>query len=296
MPALRSCLTLPGSRPRFHEKAEDSAADMLIFDLEDSVAPSAKEEAREEIVRALRGRRYEGKVRGVRVNGVDTRWCADDVRRVVEEAGDRIDCLVLPKVEDVDAVHFAHHLLNQLEWKLGLERPIDLQLQVETARGLENAARIAAASVRNQALVFGPIDFAADMRIPAPEGTDAGYFLARIAVAARASGLQVIDGPFPQLRDLEGLRTAARRAAALGCDGKWVLHPDQVEVVNEVFAPTQEQFDQAHRVVEAYRRATEVDGSGAVKLGDEMIDEASRKLAAALLERGEAAGMRPGGS
>jgi citrate lyase subunit beta/citryl-CoA lyase len=269
---------------------------MLIFDLEDSVAPSAKEEAREEIVRALRGRRYEGKVRGVRVNGVDTRWCADDVRRVVEEAGDRIDCLVLPKVEDVDAVHFAHHLLNQLEWKLGLERPIDLQLQVETARGLENAARIAAASVRNQALVFGPIDFAADMRIPAPEGTDAGYFLARIAVAARASGLQVIDGPFPQLRDLEGLRTAARRAAALGCDGKWVLHPDQVEVVNEVFAPTQEQFDQAHRVVEAYRRATEVDGSGAVKLGDEMIDEASRKLAAALLERGEAAGMRPGGS
>jgi citrate lyase subunit beta/citryl-CoA lyase len=268
---------------------------MLIFDLEDSVAPSAKEEARAQVVQALRGHRYQGKVRGVRVNGVDTRWCADDVRHVVEEAGDRIDCLVLPKVEDVDAVHFAHHLLNQLEWKLGIERRLDLQLQIETARGLENAGRIAAGSVRNQALVFGPIDFAADMRMPALEAAGPGYFLARIAVTARAAGLQVIDGPFPQLGDLEGLRAAASRAAALGYDGKWVLHPDQVEVVNEVFAPSREQFEQAHRVVEAYRRATEVEGSGAVKLGDEMIDEASRKLAAAVLERGEAAGMRPGG-
>jgi citrate lyase subunit beta/citryl-CoA lyase len=197
-------------------------------------------------------------------------------------------------------VHFVHHLLNQLEWKLGLKASIALELQVESARGLENSARVAAASPRNRTLIFGPVDFAADMRLP---GFGAGdprpdypgdlwhYFLARVAVAARASGLQAIDGPFLQVRDLEGLRESARRSAALGYDGKWVLHPEQVAVVNEVFAPSQEAFDRANRVVEAYREATEVDSRGAVMLDDEMIDEASRKLALATLERGEAAGM-----
>ena len=300
MPARRSCLSVPGSRSRFHEKADSSAADMVFFDLEDSVAPSAKEEAREQVVEALRTYRYRGKVRGVRVNSVDTRWCADDIRHVVEGAGDRLDCLVIPKVDDVDAVHFVHHLLNQLEWKLGLERPIGLELQVETARGMENSARVAAASPRNRTLIFGPVDFAADMRLP---GFGAGdtrpdypgdlwhYFLARVAVAARAGGLQAIDGPFLQVRDLAGVRESARRSAALGYDGKWVLHPDQVEVVNEVFSPSQEDFERAHRVIDAYQQATEVEVRGAVMLGDEMIDEASRKLAMATLERGEAAGM-----
>jgi citrate lyase subunit beta/citryl-CoA lyase len=300
VPARRSCLSVPGSRPRFHEKADLSGADMIFFDLEDSVAPSAKEEAREQVVQALRTYRYEGKLRGVRVNSVDTRWCADDIRHVVEGAGDRLDCLVIPKVDDVDAVHFVHHLLNQLEWKLGLDRPIGLELQVETARGMENSARVAAASPRNRTLIFGPVDFAADMRLP---GFGAGdtrpdypgdlwhYFLARVAVAARAGGLQAIDGPFLQVRDLAGLRESARRSAALGYDGKWVLHPDQVEVVNEVFSPSQEDFERAHRVIDAYQRATEVEVRGAVMLGNEMIDEASRKLAMATLERGEAAGM-----
>jgi citrate lyase subunit beta/citryl-CoA lyase len=302
MPARRSCLSVPGSRPRFHEKADLSAADMIFFDLEDSVAPSAKEQAREQVVQALRTYRYEGKLRGVRVNAVDTRWCADDIRHVVEGAGDHLDCLVLPKVDDLDAVHFAHHLLNQLEWKLGLDRPIGLELQVETARGMENSARVAAASARNRTLIFGPVDFAADMRLP---GVGAGdtksdhpgdlwhYFLARVAVAARAGGLQAIDGPFLQVRDLAGLRESARGSAALGYDGKWVLHPDQVEVVNEVFSPTQEDFERANRVIDAYRQATEVDARGAVMLDDEMIDEASRKLAMATLERGRAAGMSP---
>jgi citrate lyase subunit beta / citryl-CoA lyase len=300
MPARRSCLSVPGSRPRFHEKADLSAADMIFFDLEDSVAPSAKEQAREQVVQALRTYRYEGRIRGVRVNAVDTRWCADDIRHVVDGAGDRLDCLVLPKVDDVDAVHFVHHLLNQLEWKLGLERPIGLELQVETARGMENSARVAAASPRNRTLIFGPVDFAADMRLPGFAAGDTRpdypgdlwhYFLARVAVAARAGGLQAIDGPFLQVRDLAGLRESARRSAALGYDGKWVLHPDQVEVVNEVFSPTQEDFDRAHRVIDAYRQATDVEVTGAVMLGDEMIDEASRKLALATLERGQAAGM-----
>jgi citrate lyase subunit beta / citryl-CoA lyase len=305
--STRSCLSLPGSRPRFHERADTSAADMVMFDLEDSVAPDAKEQAREQVVEALRTYRYAGKVVGVRVNGVDTRWCAEDIRHLVEGAGDRLDCVVLPKVEDVDVVHFAHHLLNQLEWGLGLKRSLWLELQIESARGLENCARSAAASPRNQALIFGPIDFAADMRLA---GAGSGefpreypgdlwhYFLARIAVAARASGLRAIDGPFAQVRDMKGLRESAQRAAMLGFDGKWVLNPAQAEVVNQVFSPTQDQFDRAHQIVEVYRRATETEGTGAVMLGEEMIDEASRKLALATLERGRAAGMTPrsGGS
>ena len=304
MPARRSCLSVPGSRPRFHEKADTSGADMIFFDLEDSVTPSAKDGAREQVVQALRTYRYEGKIRGVRVNGVDTKWCADDIRHVVEGAGDRLDSVVLPKVDGVDAVHFVHHLLNQLEWKLALERPIGLELQIESAQGMENSARIAAASPRNQTLIFGPVDFAADMRLPGFAGGDTTadypgdpwhYFLARVAVAARAGGLQAIDGPYLEVRDLEGLRHSARRSAALGYDGKWVLHPDQVEVVNEVFSPSREEFEWANRVIDAYREAVEVDSRGAVMLGDEMIDEASRKLALATLERGRAAGMVPPG-
>jgi citrate lyase subunit beta / citryl-CoA lyase len=298
--ARRSCLSVPGSRPRFHEKADGSAADMVFFDLEDSVAPAAKEAAREQVVQALRTYRYEGKVRGVRVNSVDTRWCADDIQHVVEGAGDRLDCLVIPKVEDVDMVHFVHHLLNQLEMRLGLDRHIGLELQVESASGMENSPRIAAASPRNETLILGPVDFAASMGMPGGAVSGARpdypgdlwhYFLARMAVAARASGLQAIDGPFMEVRDLEGLRASARRSAALGYDGKWVVHPDQAGVVNEVYSPSQEAFEQARRVVEAYRQATDVDGSGAVMLDAEMIDEASRKHATATLERGQAAGL-----
>lgn len=275
---------------------------MVILDLEDSVAPSAKELAREEVVKALRTYQYRGKVRGLRINAVDSRWCVDDVRRVVEGAGEQLHSVVVPKVEDVDQVHFLHHLLNQLEWKLGLERRIGLELQIESARGLENAARIAAASPRTETLVFGPVDFAADMRLPGLRSGDLRrdypgdfwhYFLVRIVVAARAHGLQAIDGPYVQIRDLEGLREFARRAAMLGYDGKWAIHPTHVDVLNEIFAPTQEDFDKANAIVEAYRRATDEDARGAVTLGDEMIDEASRKLALVAVERGRAAGMTP---
>ena len=293
----RSCLTVPASRPRFHEKADGSAADMVVLDLEDSIAPSAKEAAREAVVGALRRYDYRAKVRAVRVNAVDSPWCLDDVRHVVYGAGDRLDCIVVPKVEDVDHVHFMHHLLDQLE----AERRIGLDLQIETARGLENSARIAAASPRCRALVFGPGDFAADLRMPGltigglrPEypGELWHFFQARILVAARASGLMAIDGPFAQVRDLDGLAESARRAALLGYDGKWALNPAQVDVLNAVFAPSQEDFDRASAIVEAYQRATDEDATGAIVLGDEMIDEATRKLAMVTVERGRALDMR----
>ncbi|HZU17669.1 MAG TPA: CoA ester lyase [Candidatus Dormibacteraeota bacterium] len=299
--ARRSCLSVPGSQPRFHERADAVAADMVMLDLEDSVAPSAKAAARELVVRALRTHAYTGKVRGVRVNAVDTAWCLEDVRQVVEGAGDRIDVIVLPKVEDADHVHFLHHLLRQLERRLGLP-PIGLELQIESARGLEHASRIAAASDRNQTLIFGPGDLGASLRMPGltigafqPDypGDLWHYARVRMLVAARAQGLQAIDGPYAQVRDLDGLRESARRAALLGYDGKWVIHPGQVEVVNRVFTPSQEEFDRASAIVEAYRRATDREGAGAVMLGEEMIDEASYRLAEIMVERGRVVGMVP---
>ncbi|HLH69278.1 MAG TPA: CoA ester lyase [Candidatus Dormibacteraeota bacterium] len=300
--AHRSCLSVPGSQPRFHERADTVPADMVMFDLEDSVAPSAKAAARGLVVRALCAHAYTGKVRGVRVNAVDTGWCLDDVREVVEGAGDRIDVIVLPKVEDVDQVHFLHHLLQQLERRIGLQRRIGLELQIESARGLEQVSNIAGASDRNQALIFGPGDLGASLRMPGltigalqPDypGDLWHYARVRMLIAARAHGLQAIDGPYAQIRDLEGLRASARQVALLGYDGKWVVHPAQVEVVNEIFTPSQEEFDRASAIVEAYQRASDQEGTGALMLGEEMVDEASRRLAETLVERGRAVGMTP---
>ena len=301
MRARRSCLAVPGSNPRFHAKADESAADQLILDLEDSVAPGAKTAARGQVVAALRSHEFAGKVRTVRVNACDSKWCFDDVIAVVEGAGDRLDCLVIPKVEDVDHVHFVAHLLNQLEWKHGLERRIGLELQIESARGMENINAIAGASDRAETLIFGPGDCSADLRLPEltvgrlqPDypGDFWHYFLARVVVAARANGLQPIDGPYAQVRDEEGLRTFAKRAAMLGFDGKWALNPVQVDVLNEVFSPRQEDFDKAVAILDAYRTAIDVEQTGASMLGEEMIDEATRKMAAVVAERGEAFGMR----
>jgi len=299
--ARRSCLSVPATQPRFFEKADRSAADMVFFDLEDSVAPSAKERGRELAVEALRGHEFRGKSRGVRVNGCDTKWCFDDVRVVVEGAGERLDTIVLPKVEGPADVHFADRLLSQLEAKLGLDRRIGLDLQIETALGLENVGLTAAAAPRVLALHFGPGDLMATLRVPeltigrAPDAYPGEFFHYahfRILVAARANGLQVVDGPFAQVRDLDGLRASAEKVAALGYDGKWALNPAQAEVLNEVFAPSQRDFERASAIVEAYERATGAEDTGAVMLGDEMIDEASRKMAAVLVERGRAAGMR----
>jgi citrate lyase subunit beta/citryl-CoA lyase len=298
--ARRSCLSVPATQPRFLEKADQVPADELIFDLEDSVAPAAKQRARGMVVEALMTREYAGKVLAVRVNACDTSWCFDDVRELLEGAGSRIDCVLVPKVEAVEHVHFLNQLLNQLEMKLGLSRRIGLELQIETARGLEQCERIAGASDRIETLIFGPGDFAASMRMPgltvgelhdAYPGDFWHYFMARILVAARAHGLEAIDGPYAQVRDAEGLRRSAERAAMLGYDGKWALTPMQVDVLNEVFSPGQEDFDHASAIIKAYARATGVKETGAVMLGQEMIDEASRKMAAVTAERGRAAGM-----
>jgi citrate lyase subunit beta / citryl-CoA lyase len=297
----RSCLSVPGSSPKMLAKAPGLPADEVFMDLEDSVAPLAKEEARGSIIQALKEGDWSGKTVVVRVNGVYTKWCYRDVIDVVENAGQFLDCVMVPKVEYATDVTFVAELLRQIEETTGLENRIGLEVQIETATGVTNVDAIAAASDRTETLIFGPADMSASLGLPAltaglpmPNypGDHWHYVLSRILVAARHAGLQAIDGPYLVIKDLDGFREMALRARALGYDGKWALHPGQIDVLNEVFAPTQEEFDKAEAIVEAYEHATDVELKGAVMFGSEMIDEASRKMAEQLATRGRAAGMR----
>ena len=296
----RSCLSVPGSSPKMLAKGPGLPADEVFMDLEDSVAPLAKEEARGNIIQALKEGDWTGKTVVVRVNGVYTKWCYRDVIEVVENAGQFLDCVMIPKVEYPTDVTFVAELLRQIEETTGLEKRIGLEVQIETATGVTNIDAIAAASDRTETLIFGPADMSASLGLPAltaglpmPNypGDHWHYVLSRILVAARNAGLQAIDGPYLVIKDLDGFREMALRARALGYDGKWALHPGQIDVLNEVFAPTQDEFDKAEAVVEAYRHATGGELKGAVMFGSEMIDEASRKMAEQLAARGRAAGM-----
>jgi citrate lyase subunit beta/citryl-CoA lyase len=297
----RSCLSVPGSSPKMLGKAPTLPADEVFMDLEDSVAPGAKEEARGNIVQALKEGDWNGKTVVVRINSVDTRWCYRDVVEVVENAGQFLDCVMIPKVEYPTDVTFVDDLLRMIEDTVGLERRLGLEVQIETATGITNIDEIAEASDRTETLIFGPADMSASLGLPAltaglpmPNypGDHWHYILERILVAARNAGLQAIDGPYLVIKDLDGFREMALRARALGYDGKWALHPGQVDVLNEVFAPTQEEFDKAEAILEAYAHATDVEMRGAVMFGTEMIDEASRKMAEQVAARGRAAGMQ----
>jgi citrate lyase subunit beta / citryl-CoA lyase len=281
-------------------KAPSLPADEVFMDLEDSVAPGAKEEARGNIVQALKEGDWTGKTVVVRVNGVQTKWCYRDVIDVVESAHRFIDCLMIPKVERAGDVTFVDDLLRMIEDTLGLDKRIGLELQIETATGITNIDAIATASDRAETLIFGPADMSASLGLPTVTaglpmpgypGDHWHFILSRILVAARNAGLQAIDGPYLVIKDLDGFREMAMRARALGYDGKWALHPGQVDVLNEVFTPTQDEFDKAEAILEAYRHATDVELAGAVMFGTEMIDEASRKMAEGLAARGRAAGM-----
>ncbi|MEV0350924.1 CoA ester lyase [Nonomuraea sp. NPDC050680] len=302
MRSRRSVLAVPGSSPRFLEKAQSLPVDEVFLDLEDSVAPLVKDEARKNVVTALREGDWTGKTRVVRVNDLSTQWTYRDVIEVVEGAGDKLDCLILPKVQDSTEVVWLDTLLTQIEKTMGLGvGRIGIEAQIENARGLVNVDAIAGASRRLEALVFGPADFMASVNMRTmvvgeqPPGYTEGdayhYILMRLLMAARMHDLQVVDGPYLQIRDVEGFKRVAGRAAALGFDGKWVLHPSQVEAANEVFSPTQQDYDHAELILEAYDYYTTVEKRGAVMLGDEMIDEASRKMALVVVAKGRAAGL-----
>ncbi|RKN37207.1 HpcH/HpaI aldolase/citrate lyase family protein [Streptomyces hoynatensis] len=299
----RSCLAVPGSSPRFLEKAQGLDADHVFLDLEDACAPPVKEEARHLVVAALNEGDWRGKTRAVRVNDWSTHWTYRDVITVVEGAGAALDCVVLPKVRDAAQVGALDLLLTQIERTVGLEPGrIGIEAQIEDAAGLVHVDEIAAASPRLEALVFGPADFMASLNMKSlsvgeqPPGYPADayhYVLMRILVAARANGLQAIDGPYLKIHELDGFREAAGRAAALGFDGKWVLHPGQIAACNEVFSPAQEDYDRAELILDAYAFHTSREGGarGAAMLGEEMIDEASRKMALVVAARGRAAGL-----
>ncbi len=277
-------------------------ADEVFMDLEDSVAPLAKEEARSNVVEALKEGDWTGKTVVVRINGVYTKWCAHDVLHVVENAGELLDCIMIPKVEYASDVEFVDNLLRMIEETTGLEKRIGLEIQIETATGLRNIHEISSASDRAETLIFGPADMSASLGLPTVTaglpmpgypGDHWHHVLSTILIAARHAGLQAIDGPYLLIKDLDGFREMATRSRALGYDGKWALHPGQVDVLNEVFTPSQEEFDKAEAMLEAYRHATEVERLGAVMFGNEMIDEASRKMAEQLAARGKAAGLAP---
>ena len=297
----RSCHATPGSNEKMLGKAPGLGADQVFLDLEDSVSPLEKEAARGKVVNAIKNQDWGETVVCVRVNAWDTEWTYRDVVTVVENAGERLDEIMLPKVENAAQVVALDLLLTQIEKVTGRQSRVGIEAQIETAQGLINVEEICAASDRLETIIFGPADFAASTEMPVltggvqiPEypGDHFHYVFSKILMAGRANGLQVIDGPFLKIRELDALRDYAMRTRILGYDGKWSLHPDQVTVINEVYTPTQEQFDKAFDILEAYEKATtEGERRGAVMFGDEMIDEASRKMANKFVSRGERAGM-----
>jgi len=297
-------LAVPGSNPRFLDKAKGLPADQVFLDLEDAVAPLAKPDARKNIVAALNEGGWGDKIRSVRVNDLTTQWTYRDVVEVVEGAGSNLDCIMLPKVQSATQVQWLDVLLTQIEKVVGLEvGRIGIEAQIENAAGLIAVDAIAKASPRVETIIFGPADFMASINMKSlvvgeqPPGYDVGdayhHILMSILMAARANNKLAIDGPYLQIRDAEGYRRVAGRSAALGFDGKWVLHPDQIAIANEVYAPSQDDYDHAELILDAYDFYTSEAGGkrGAAMLGDEMIDEASRKMALVIAGKGRAAGM-----
>ena len=298
MRAPRSILAVPASNLEMAEKALASAADAVFLDLEDAVAPDEKAGARGNVVRALRELDWHDRPTLYRANALDTPYFYRDLIEVVERAGDRLDKVLIPKVQRPEDLHVAATLLSQIELAVGLEPgKVRIEGQIESAEGLVNIHGIARATDRLEALHFGPGDFAASLRMPyrsigAMDEWDETYpghrfhhAMQRIVVAARAAGLRAVDGPLADYRDEEGLRQSCLIARSLGFDGKWCIHPAQIEAVNEIFSPTEREIEWAKKVVRAYEGASAA-GTGAVSVDGQMIDAASIKLARNTLDGG----------
>ncbi len=276
-------------------KAAGVDADMVILDLEDAVAPGQKEAARAAVAEAVRSGDWGDRVVGVRVNDWTSPWTLSDLTALVSGGGARLDVVVVPKVEDAGMVRAVDLVLGQLERQAGLpEGEIGIETQIESARGVQTVAAICTASARIEAVTLGPLDLAASLGMPAESSRGRSRFDAictAMVVAARAAGIQVVDGPFVQIRDLDGLRADAGVARDLGFDGKWALHPDQVPVLNDAFSPTPEAFERALRILEAYEASTTDRGAGAALFEGEMIDEASCRIARTVVARGRRGGL-----
>lgn len=291
--ARRAELATPASSERMCEKAAALGADLVFLDLEDACAPSVKEAARAVAVGALTGLDWGRTVRAVRINGLDSPWCHDDVIEVVTGAGEALDVLIVPKVRTARDVWWVDVLLTQLERKLGLTRPVGLEVLIEEAEGLANALAIARGSERVEALILGAGDLSASLHArvdgnfdPTVEYPGDFWHYARVQVltAARAAMVDAVDAPYPAYGDPDGYRRAALQASALGFDGKWAIHPDQVPIAHDVFSPTPEEVAEATEAMAAYRRAEE-DGVGAIGRDGRLVDAAHMRLAANTLDK-----------
>ncbi|MEF8818252.1 MAG: CoA ester lyase [Haloferacaceae archaeon] len=295
----RTQLAVPASDEKMMANAAESDADEVFLDLEDSVAPNAKAEAREPLVQAANEHDWSDKLLSYRINGVDTRWWYDDVIEVIAEAGEYIDDIIVPKVPNASELQTVDDLVTQVEVNNDLEvGGIGLEPQIEDGEGMHNVHEIAHSTDRLSCLIFGPGDYAAAMGTP---GLDIGQFpdypghywhhaLSECNAAAKSAGVPCTDGPYADIDDAEGFRTSAERANMLGCDGKWAIHPSQIEIANEVFAPDPEVAERAKRIVDAYAEAM-AEGKGAVSVDGQMVDEATNKMAQDIVEKAEAAGI-----
>lgn len=304
----RSELAVPGSQPQMFQKAAESAADVIFLDLEDAVAPDEKAQARKNIIKALNELDWGKKTMSVRINGLDTHYMYRDVVDVVEQAGERLDLIMIPKVGTAADVYAVDMMVTQIEDAMGYKKRIGFEHIIETALGMQNVAAIAGASKRNESLHFGVADYAASTRArttviggvnehysvltdPLADGSRQIHWgdmwhnaLATMVVAARANGLRPIDGPFGNFSDPEGFKAAAYRAAVLGCEGKWAIHPSQIELANEVMSPSAAEVERAKKILAAMAEA-EAAGKGAVSLDGRLIDYASIRQAEVLVEK-----------
>ncbi len=294
----RSELAVPGSNPSFIDKAADSDADFVFLDLEDAVAPPEKEQARKNVIEALNDIDWtaKGKTVSVRINGLDTHYMYRDVVDVMEHAGDRLHTILVPKVGVPADLYCVEALINQIEQARGFTTRVGTEALIETALGMANVEQIAASGGRLEALHFGVADYAASLRArtvsigglnPDYPGDQWHSALSRMIVACRAYGLRPIDGPFGDFSDPDGYLDGARRAAALGAEGKWAIHPSQVELANEVFTPPEAEVTRARRIVEELRKA-EAEGRGAAALDGKMIDAASERMAQTVITMDDA--------
>ena len=294
----RSELAVPGSNPGMMEKAADSAADYVFLDLEDAVSPADKEKARSNIIEALNDIdwRGKGKTVSVRINSIDTHYMYRDLVDVVEQAGQHLDTILIPKVGVAADVYLVDAILSQIEEAKGISHKIGIEALIEITLGMAHVNEIAKSSPRMEALHFGVADYAASCRArttnigglnPDYPGDQWHHGLSQMLVACRAFGIRAIDGPFGDFNDADGYRAAARRAAAMGYEGKWAIHPSQIDLANEVFSPPAEEVDRAQRILQALQQAA-AEGKGAASLDGRMIDAASARMAENLVNTAEA--------
>jgi len=298
----RSELAVPGSQPALFKKALDSAVDYVFLDLEDSVAPGDKEQARRNVIQGLQEHdwRGRGKTICVRINGIDTHYMYRDVIDVVEQAGHRLDTILIPKVGVPADVYLVDALLTQIETARGFSHRIGIDVLIETALGMANVEAIAQASPRLEAMHFGVADYAASCRArtvvigglnPDYPGDQWHFALSRMIVACRAYGLRAVDGPFGDFNDPEGYTLAAKRGAALGIEGKWAIHPSQIALANDVFTPPPTEVERARKILDALDQAAK-EGRGAAQLDGRMIDAASARMAQNVVNTADAIGKR----